>query len=85
MKTLRRIMAGLGNLPDLGPHPGTPLMVIMTAVAVVCGLPDWRIIAISELAVWLPFGTLFLIGAYDRAVIHEAGQMSRSDGEEEKR
>ncbi len=68
-RILRLTLMGLGNLPDYGPHPGTPVMVLLTLMAFVAGYgvgPWWRgLMCVAVL--WCTLGVIFLAGAYQRA------------------
>lgn len=67
--TIRRIIRGLGTLPEYGSHPGWPVIWMLLTISVLVGASrgGWRgaIIVTIAMASWsLP---LLLYGAWDRA------------------
>jgi len=67
MNTLKYIIRGIGDLPDYGPHPGTPLMVILPIIGAIAGLDNGLKGAIFGFSIFfLSFSPFYLMGAYAR-------------------
>lgn len=68
---LRQALRGCRTLPHLGPHPGTPWLILLVVVGGLSGFvgrDPGLLPAIAGAGLMaLVFGTLHLIGAVDRA------------------
>lgn len=68
IKTIRQICRGCTTLPHVGPHPGTPTLLIFQLLGALAGLDR----GIDHVIVSLLFVNLFVLplhlwGAYERA------------------
>lgn len=70
---LRRIIRGCGDLPGYGPHPGTPVLVVLIGLGAIAGLgrAGWRGGLFGALVMGVIFGSMYLYGAYDREQLSE--------------
>jgi hypothetical protein len=61
MHILRQTIRGCGALPHLGDHPGTFVLLMLCILGALAG--GWIGAGIMALV----FGSMYLLGAYDRA------------------
>lgn len=67
----QRTCRGCGYLEGYGHHPGIGSLVFLIFVGILAGSHrGWAGSAISALAMGTFFGSVFLIGAYERAKSH---------------
>ena len=73
-KIIKQTIRGIGNLPYVGEHPGTPVFILMifTGILAGCGRGNIYLGLFGGLVMILFFGPLYLYGAYDRANISDS-------------
>lgn len=80
MTVLSRIIRGCGNLPYVGPHPGLPLLALLTAVAAVAGIEKGIVaVLVSAASMFVMIGGFCLIGSYHRAKLSDQIECRRTN------
>ena len=72
MTLINKIIRGCGNLPHVGPHPGTETLFLFCALGGVDGAKfGWVGALFGFTATLACFGPIYLWGAYDRAELSD--------------
>lgn len=71
-RTLYIVRLGMTNLPGLGSHPGLIPLIYMVALGALAGAMTGSALRafVGAVLMLLGFGTLYLVGAYERGVEH---------------
>lgn len=71
---------GCGNLPHVGPHPGTATVIVLIVVGAITGSRQggWKGALVGALAMAIWAVPMYLFGGYDRFKDYEKYQ-NRSD------
>lgn len=78
MKILKHIIRGCGDLPHLGPHPGTPIIFIFIILGALAGRGGGHLGMLGgALVMTVVFVPMYLIGAYQRSV--ESDQITETE------
>lgn len=77
MTLIRDIIRGSQNMPHVGPHPGTPMLIFLGIITMISG---WNSRGVIGLALglslsFIAFGGMFAIGAVSRARLSDRLEM----------
>ncbi len=73
MSKIKMMVRGMGYLPHVGSHPGTPWLVFFLLIGLAGSL--WGLVFMAA-----AFGPIYLWGAYDRACLND--RLEKGDSHE---
>lgn len=68
MRIIKQAARGCTDLPHVGPHPGTGILLFFITIGCAIGIQrGWIQAAVCGGAMLVLFGSMYLVGAYQRA------------------